>query len=179
METLALTVGARHRFSKSFLPWSNGTVEAVGKAVPRGIHALRTDMQVHETEWSTTEQSIQLLIDNSPLRKLGGHAPITVHTGMVKGKPLSIVLTVAQVRSVHDLNEAGLIQKLNFAELSEALEEIRREVRVQPSSKQAISVDRRYRETHVIAYKHLLGDFVVVGCMRRPRTKMSLNWVSP
>lgn len=114
METLAATLGARHRFSTAYVPWSNGTAEAVCKKVLRVFLAKSPDMMIPETEWPTVFPAIQTVVNNSPSCRLDGRAPITVHTRMTSGNPLSIALTVAQLRCVSSINEAELIQKRNI-----------------------------------------------------------------
>ena len=68
MEILASTLGARHRFSTAYVPWSNGTVESFCKEVLRVLHALSTEMRVPETDWPSVVPALQSIINNSPSR---------------------------------------------------------------------------------------------------------------
>lgn len=42
IELLASSMGSKHRLSTAYVPWSNGTVEAVCKDVLRIIHSVST-----------------------------------------------------------------------------------------------------------------------------------------
>ncbi len=74
------SLGVKQRFSTVYAPWSNGTVESVCKEVLRVMHAFNSETRTPEADWPTTVQAIQSIINNSPSRRLGGRAPITVQT---------------------------------------------------------------------------------------------------
>ena len=80
MEILATSLGAKHRFSSAYVPWSNGTVESVCKEVLRVMRALSSEFRIPESDWTKSVLAIQSIINNSPSRRLGNRAPITVHT---------------------------------------------------------------------------------------------------
>lgn len=92
MEVLAKSLGIKHSFSTPYVPWSNGTVEAVCKPVLRIMRAFSTKFKIHESDCPSTVPSIQNIINNTLSRRLGNKAPITVHTGMKSGNPQNLAL---------------------------------------------------------------------------------------
>ena len=179
MELLASSLGAKHRFSTAYVPWSNGTVEAVCKEVLRVMHALSAELRIPEAEWTKTVPAIQSIINNSPSRRLGNRAPITVHTGMEPGNPLLIALQTMNVRDVSSVGEAEVIQKLEVDSMLKALDEMHKEVASTLEGARGKAVDCHNRKTHVRPYNPSVGDYVVVARTKGPKTKMSANWVGP
>ena len=51
MEIFASNLGAKHRFSTAYAPWSNGTVEAVRKEVLRVMRAFNSETRTPESDW--------------------------------------------------------------------------------------------------------------------------------
>lgn len=82
IEILAKTISAKPNFSTPYVPWSNGTVEAVCKQVLRVMRAFSAECKIPKAKWPSTVPAIQIITNNSPSRLLGNRAPITVHTGM-------------------------------------------------------------------------------------------------
>lgn len=93
MELLASSMVARHRFPTAYVSWSNGTFEAVFKDVLLIMHSVSTEFNVTEADWEKTVPAVQSIMKNSPSRRLGGRAPITVHTCMDFGNPLKVSLS--------------------------------------------------------------------------------------
>lgn len=99
MELLASSHEAKHRFSTPYVPWSNGTIESVCREVLRVMHDFNAEARIPETEMPRSVPAIQSIINNSPSRRLGNRAPITVHTGMEAGNPLRFAFTEAKLRT--------------------------------------------------------------------------------
>ena len=93
MELLAKSFGARHRFSTAYVSSPNGKVESVCKQVLRVPRAICSEFNVEETDWTKSVSAVQSIINNSPSRRLGNRAPITVHTGMDPVNPLHLALS--------------------------------------------------------------------------------------
>ncbi len=128
MEILAKSLGAKHNFSTPYVPWSNGTVEAVCKQVIRVMCAFSAEFKIAEADWSTTVPAIQSIINNTPARRLGGRAPITVHTGMDSGNPLNLALSSICYNPVGSIDQARAIQKLKIDDLQKSLDSMHKEV---------------------------------------------------
>ncbi len=128
MQNLSTSLGVKHRFSTVCAPWSNGIVESVCKEVLRVMHAFNSETRTPEADWSTTVQAIQSIIKNSLSRRLGGRVPITVHTGMPSGNPLTVALSGSKIRNVRSIDPARLRQKMNVDALLETLDQMHNEV---------------------------------------------------
>ena len=179
MELLAQTLGAKHRFSTVYAPWSNGTVESVCKEVLRVMHALNTETRTPEADWPKSVPGIQSIINNSPARRLGGRAPVTVHTGMDSGNPLAVALANLPIRPASSIENARLMQTLGMERFFTSLDNMHRNVEEVLSTNRRQAIERHNSRTHVTAFKPTVGDYVVVARTQGPRTKMSTNWIGP
>ncbi len=128
MQTLASSLGAKHRFSTVYAPWSNGTVESVCKEVLRVIHAFNSETLTPEADWPSSVPAIQSIISNSRSRRLGGRAPITAHTAMPSGKPLTVALTDCNIKGAETIDQARILQKLNIDKFLKSLGKMRKNV---------------------------------------------------
>lgn len=143
------------------------------------LHAIGTELRSAETDFPSLVPAIQSIINNSPSRRLGDRAPITVHTGMRNGNPLSVALAIATAKNVSDLNEAEMMQRLNISDLLNSLDEMHRDTANRLETNRNQAVDRHNRKTHVRNFNPVVGDYVVVARIHGPRTKVSANWVGP
>ncbi len=128
MQTLASSLGVRHRFSTEYAPWSNGTVESVCNEVLRVIHAFNSETLTLEADWPEYVPATQSIINNAPSRRLGGRAPITVHTSMPSGNPLTVALTECKIQGVEKTDQARVLQRLNIDKLLESLDKMHKDV---------------------------------------------------
>lgn len=179
MELLADSLGTKHRFSSAYVPWSNGTVESVCKQVLCVIRAFSAAFRIPEAEWPSTVPAIQSIINNSPSRRLGNRAPITVHTGMEPGNPLNLALTNLKIIDSASVDKARAMQALELEPLLEALDDMHKNVNAVLSESRKKAVERHNRKTHIRACNPSVGDYVVVSRDCGPRTKMFANWVGP
>ncbi len=127
-------------------------------------HALR------KLTGPTPYTPLQSITNNSPSRRLGGHAPITVHTGMSSGNPLTLALVQGNVRNVEWINQANLQQKLSTCELLESLVKMHKDVDQTLSASRKSVIERLNAETQVILSKLTVGDYVVPIRTLRPGT---------
>lgn len=179
IELLAKSLGAKHHFSTAYVPWSNGTVESVCKQVLRVLRAFSAEFDVPEAEWSSAVPSIQSIINNSPSRRLGNRAPVTVHTGMDPGNPLHLALSSICYDDAESVDEAKTTQLLSIQDLHSALDKMHKEVDETLSNERRKAIERHNAKTHIRPCTISIGDYVVVARYHGPRTKMSANWVGP
>ena len=97
-------------------------------------------------------------VNNSPSRRLGGRAPITVHTGMPSGNPLTVVLTAWNVRNVQSFSQAQPLQKRNINLRLNSLDKIHKDVGDSLSDTRRKYVKRHNKKTHVVPYKSIVAD---------------------
>ncbi len=143
------------------------------------MHAFNMETRTPEADWPTTVQAIQSIINNSPSRRLGGRAPITFHTGMPPGDPLTVALSGSKTRNVQSIDQARLQQKMNVDALLKTLDQMHKDVHSSLSTSPKQAVERHNAKSHVVPYKPTVGDYVVVARTQGPRTKMSTNWIGP
>ncbi len=105
---------------------------------------------VRKLNWPTTLQAIQSIINNSPSGRLGGRAPITVHTGMPPGNPLTVALSGSKIRKVRSIDQARLQQKMNVDALLETLDQMHKDVDSSLSTLRKQAVERHNAKTHVV-----------------------------
>jgi len=179
LEILATCLGAKHRFSTPYVPWSNGTVEAVCKQVLRIMRAFSAEFKIPEAEWPSTIPAIQSIINNTPSRRLGNRSPITVHTGMEPGNPLNLALSAISYVDSTSIDDVRALQALKIEELQNALDDMHKSVNVVLSDSRKKSISRHNARTGVYPCNLVVGDYVIVARTRGPRTKMSANWVGP
>ena len=179
MEILAKSLGAKHQFSTPYVPWSNGTVEAVCKQVLRVMRAFSAEFQIPESDWPKTVPAIQSIINNTPARRLGNRSPITVHTGMEPGNPLYLALNRMNIQDVSSVDKARILQALRIEELQKYLDDMHKSVNNALSESRKKAIERHNAKTGVRPCNPIVGDYVVVARTKGPRTKMSANWVGP
>lgn len=167
MELLAISLGANHRFSTAYVPSSNGTVEAVCKQVLRGLRAFSSEFGVPESLWTKTVLAIQSIINNS----LGNRAPLTVHTGMSSGNPLSVALTTIGFKNIDSVNEVRSIRALNIDELLSSLDILHKEVSSEVSQSCKKAVDAHNAKTHVKPSNVFVGDYRSMWLSRAIRNR--------
>ncbi len=64
------------------------------------MHAFNSETHTLEADWPNSVPAMQTIINNSFSRRLDGRAPITVHTGMPSGNPLTLALTECNMQGV-------------------------------------------------------------------------------
>ncbi len=158
MQTLASSLEVKQRFSTVYAPWSKAKVEPVCKEIPCLMPALNSETHAPEAHWSNSVQAIQSIINKSSSRRLGGRAPITVHTGMPSG---NVTLTQCKVRNVESIVQTRLQQRLSTEEFLESLKKMHKYVYQTLSASRNSAVDRHSAKTHVVPYKPTVGYYVV------------------
>ncbi len=78
------------------------------------MHAFNSAALTPEADWPNAVTAIQSVVNNSPSRRLGGRAPITAHTGMPSGNPLTVALTNCTIQGVENTDQERILQRLNI-----------------------------------------------------------------
>ncbi len=133
------------------------------------MHEFNSETRTSEVDWPNSMQAIQSIIIDSPSRRLGGCAPITVHTGMIPGIRLTVALTRSNIQNVDSIDQASPKQKLSTDELLESLDKLHKDVDQALSATRQKAVGRHNAKTHVVPYKPIVGDYVVVARTHGPR----------
>ena len=162
MELPANSMGANHRFSTAYVPWSNKTAESACKEILRAMKASSSDFKTLEAEWTKTVPEIQITTKKSPSRGLGNRASIIFHTGMIPGIQLQVAITSLNCKPSISIEKVMYIQVLNVEELHNHLHQMHKEVQevLQEAPKKAVT--RHNSKTHVRPCNIAVGDYVVV-----------------
>ncbi len=141
------------------------------------MHAFISETLTPEADWPNSVPAIRSIINNSPSRRLGGRAPITVQIGMPSGNPLTVALTDCNIQDVDTTDQAMILQMLNINKLLESLDKMHKAVYMTLS---AYAVERHNAKTHVVPYKHTVGYYVVVARTHGPALRFrQLGRISP
>ena len=173
MRILAASLGAKHRFSTAYVPWSNRTADSVCKQVLRVMRALSVELRMPESDWPKTVSAIQSVINNYLSLRLDNRSPIEVHTGMSLNNPLSMALSSFETRDVDFTDQTSILQKLRIEEILQALDEMHKSVNDSLTTSRTQAVDCHNAKTHTRPFNPTVGNYVVVARSRRPRTKNS------
>ena len=65
-------MNSSHHFTLPYTPWSNGTVEVVGRELLRCIRALLSEFQLPQRSWTRVLPLVQSALNSSILKRLGG-----------------------------------------------------------------------------------------------------------
>jgi hypothetical protein len=91
LELLQQHLLIQHHFTAAYAPWSNGQVERVNREVRELLTALLSENKLSNDAWVSLVPVVNHIINNTPSRRLGGHAPITVFTSHKPTSPLDVI----------------------------------------------------------------------------------------
>ncbi len=90
----------------------------------RVLHSFNSEALTPIANWPSSVSVIM----NPLSRRPGGHAPITVNTGMPPGKSLTVALTYFNTQGVDTSDEARILQTLRIENLLESLDKVHNDV---------------------------------------------------
>jgi len=170
MEQLRYRLGAEHRFTTAYAPWSNGIVERVGRSLRETVSAFISETKRPYSSWPLLLPVINNSINMSPSDALGGRSPITAFTGRSPSSPLDIVFTSNTAETV-PLSNKAISDKIRALEaaLSQIITAVRGITpRVHPTRPGVVPVDFD------------VGDFVLVAnSLHGKRDKTAPLWKGP
>ena len=112
MKKLNETMKTNHHFTTAYVPWANGTVERVNRDLLFVVRALLSEFRLQPAEWTAILPLVQMSLNHTPARRLGGLAPITVFAGLPACNPVSAVYSNRQKAIVEFPLEADKIKSL-------------------------------------------------------------------
>ena len=129
IERLASEYAIKHHFTHPYTPWANGTVEVVCREVLRCLRALLAEFRLGQKEWPRVLPIVQSVLNNSPLKRIKGKAPITAFTGLSAYTPLRSVMTSRSIEaSVLTLEKLRAEQLVEVELTMAAMDDMHREV---------------------------------------------------
>ncbi|GMF38278.1 unnamed protein product [Phytophthora fragariaefolia] len=176
IELLCSRLKIEPQFSPVYSPWLNGTVERLNKDILQVMRALLIEHGLDFHEWSYLLPVVQANLNHTPVRSLGGHAPIELFTGLPAPSALdSIVRPTSGREEVLEINmdkSADLLDKLRGS-----LHELHKEV---------LDLKERKRLQDMAAHRGTpcnfdVGDFVLWSRVDQRLTgnKLLGQWVGP
>jgi hypothetical protein len=83
---------AKHHFTSTNFPWSNGTIESACKQVIRAFRAVPSELKMYADEWPEVISMVQSVLNNSLSTRLNKRTPMQVLTGHTETSPLVLML---------------------------------------------------------------------------------------
>jgi hypothetical protein len=92
MKELNRVLSTNHHFTTPYCPWSNGTVERLNREIKKVLKVILSEFRMHKNQWPLLLGLAQYILNSTKLKRLVGHCPITVFTGLEVMKPLNAIL---------------------------------------------------------------------------------------
>ena len=168
---------AKHHFVLAYTPWANGTVESLCKQVLRGLRALSSQLRFPFSEWPCLVPVVQSILNNSPVPRLNGVAPLTALTGLQPTPPIASVARAADPLQIVQLDNLDVAYVLKLADLRTQLQSLHKDVAAHSASHRA---QRRQQASKGKTPNFMEGDFVLVSRHRHQRIhKLQVAWQGP
>jgi hypothetical protein len=170
----ARMMGVHHHITCAYAPFSNGTIERLGRSVLNTFKAIMSEWAMKEEDWPSITALVQRCLNEAPLERLGGHSPARVHMNATPADPFEYL---DRLRGAETDKAATSSLKDRFAKVQEDLANVHKEVDVSKAKEAA-----RYKDIKRFLYdvRFEVGDFVLVA--RRPsskNSKLGLVWQGP
>ena len=88
MKELTTQIGAEQHFVTAYAHYSNGTIEIVNRQVLNLLKCLISELRFNKASWPSLIKLVEHTLNHRPQRRLGGHAPVTIMTGLPADNPL-------------------------------------------------------------------------------------------
>jgi transposase InsO family protein len=175
VQEVAQRLKSTHKFVPVYSPWLNGTVERVNRDMLQVLRVMLMELQWDTKNWTALLPVIQANLNHSPVRSLGGHAPVELFTGLPAASLLdSVALPVGgPPRAV----PTGQSVTVAMTALREHMEALHRD-----------AVGRKEQRRRAAQEKHNgrpcnfePGDFVLWSRVdkRLRGSKLLVRWVGP
>lgn len=164
-------LGADHRFTTAYAPWSNGIAERVGRTLRETLSVLVSEGKHAPDAWPSLLPLVNNVINQCPSSALGGRSPITAFTGRSPTSPLDVVFSPPVDLTTRTLTTAEVSAKVTALEA--ALSEVTTAVRAitprdHPTRPGATPVDFD------------VGDYVLIATRTRgAKDKTAPLWTGP
>ena len=155
-------------------------MEVVCRELLRVLKALLSEFQLPFKLWHTVLPIVQSVLNNTPLRRLGGRCPLTAFTGLPCAAPVTSIKAEkfdrVEMLNVTEVRARQAIQAENMLSL---LDDIHKEVAGLTSKSRKNRVLAHNKRTHVREGNFDVGDFVLKGVTGNTRKKLSFKWFGP
>lgn len=101
MRLLSKGMRCKHHFTQAYCPWSNGSIERLGKEILRVARALISELQLNNKSWPDIIPLIQSAINHAPSATSNNTCPITAFTGMPAYPPIKSFIRSDMAKQVN------------------------------------------------------------------------------
>lgn len=179
IEALQHALGAHHHFTTARCPWANGTVEVVMREVLRCCRALLSEWRLPPRDWPRVIKVVQMILNQSPSKSMGGVAPITAMTGLRAMSPLDQLAVPGPIGST-TWEEIQVKQRENIAKLQAAMDNMHRRTAKAASGARAAGRTSRDNKRGTSMAQFDIGDFVLYADVwAHARDKLKVKWCGP
>jgi len=81
----------KQHFITAYAHYSNGSIEIINREIISLFRALISELRWDKHHWPCLVKLVEHTLNHRPQRRLGGHAPITVMSGLQPDNPLDAV----------------------------------------------------------------------------------------
>lgn len=155
-----------HRFTLSYCPWSNGTVEVVFRELLRSMRALLSEFQL----LPSVLPLVQSVLNNAPHGRLDNRWPLIYFTGLPQDSPFGICqFAFSRTFEVKTIEEVKARRIIGIFQVQMALDKMHKELTVIASEKRRKEVALHNARTRVSPINFTQGEFVLLGVFRKKR----------
>jgi transposase InsO family protein len=171
VEQLRYHLGADHRFTTAYAPWSNGIVERVGRSLRETLSALVLETRRSPDTWPTLLPMVNCVINQSPSLAIGGYAPITAFTGRQPTSPMEVVFA--------NDSEAFVTPPLSAAKTTSAIAKLEAALSEVVSVVSEVTARAHPTRPGQVPVDFGIGDYVLVVRRVKGKDKTAPLWGGP
>jgi len=91
MKLFSQKMNTRQHYITAYAHYSNGSIEIINREIISLFRALISELRWDKHHWPWLVKLVEHTLNHRPQRRLGGHAPITVMSGLQPDNPLDAV----------------------------------------------------------------------------------------
>jgi hypothetical protein len=159
---LSRLTGFKQRFTIPYTPYSNGTVERVNREILRAFRSLLSEFKMQLKDWPDLIPLIQMLLNHSPLKSLGGLAPVKVFCGLNPENPVKLIVYDSGVDKLRSTRKSPADILQHVTNFLTCLGEMHRDVASSLEKRRESSRSYMNRKLNPEKVNWDVGDFVLV-----------------
>ncbi|CEO95672.1 hypothetical protein PBRA_009680 [Plasmodiophora brassicae] len=168
----------KQHWTTAYIHYPNGTVEVVNRHVLALFRTICSDLRWQKEEWPWLLKVVEHVLNHRPQQRLGGRAPVQVHSGLEPDNPLDGIC-INPVRetqiNVTEMTSDEIVKLTD--ELIAALNQMHKEV-ADLSERQRAQRRQKVSENRIPPNVYP-GDFVLRAETLRAGEKLFLKWRGP
>jgi Integrase core domain len=170
---------AKHHFTTTNCPWSNGTIESSCKQVIKAFCSVLSELKMYADEWPEVIIMTQSVLNNFLSTSLNKRTPMQVFTGHAETTPLALMLKDnVPVNAPLDFIKAQKLMKVD--NVSKAMIEIHAQVAEKATRDRKAAIQKHNDKSRVRSPNFQVGDYVLLAAHRKSGTsKLNVTWKVP